>query len=84
MGNRMMRKAIHQIAAEILAEHKRPMSVDEIYEVIVSRGLYEFKAKSPKSVLRTQMRRHAIVDTEGQANSSALFRVASDGRFSVV
>ena len=79
-----MRKAIHQIAAEILAEHKRPMSVEEIYEVIVSKALYEFKAKSPKSVLRTQMRRHASNDTDSQASSSALFKVASDGRFSLV
>lgn len=79
----MMRKAIHQIAAEILAEHKRPMSVDEIYEVIVSRGLYEFKAKSPKSVLRTQMRRHSSIDTEGRNRSSAFFKVSLDGRFSL-
>ena len=59
-----MKKAIHQVAADILAEHKRPMTADEIYEVISSRELYEFKAKSPKGVLRSQLRRHCKSESE--------------------
>ncbi len=79
-----MKKAIHEIAAEILAEHKKPMSADEIYELITARGLYEFKAKSPLSVLRSQLRRHSVSTTASQQTSKAIFNLSADGRFSLV
>lgn len=78
-----MKKAIHQIAAEILAEHKRAMSADEIYSVITSRGLYEFKAKSPKTVLRSQLRRHSQTGQGDKSTSKPLFSVTADGLFSL-
>ncbi|MDA7936809.1 winged helix-turn-helix domain-containing protein [bacterium] len=79
-----MKKAIHEVAAEILSEHKKPMSADEIYEVIASRGLYEFKAKSPQSVLRSQLRRHsANVSGPNQAKDQK-FNMSVDGQFSLI
>lgn len=80
-----MKQAIHQVAAQVLAENKRSMTVDEIYEVIVSKGLYEFKAKSPKSVLRSQLRRHCG-NTAEQSNKEEkpVFQILPDGRFALL
>ncbi len=76
-----MKKAIHQIAAEILAEHKRAMSADEIFEVMIVRGLYEFKAKNPKSVLRSQLRRHSSNVGGPHQAATAIFKMSDDGQF---
>jgi hypothetical protein len=79
-----MRKAIHQIAADILAEHQRPMTADEILDITITRRLYEFKAKSPKSVLRSQLRRHCSNISGPNQASSPLFHAHEDGRFSLI
>lgn len=76
-----MKKAIHEIAAEILAEHERPMTADEIYDVIAARGLYEFKAKSPRSILRSQLRRHSVNVTGTHQTSKAIFNMSAEGTF---
>jgi hypothetical protein len=78
-----MKKSIHQIAAEILAAEKKPMTVEEIYEIITVRGLYEFKAQSPKSVLRNQLRRHSANVTGPHQAATASFRLSPDGQFSL-
>ncbi len=79
-----MKKAIHQIAAEILAAEKTPMTAEEIYEVITSKGLYEFKAKSPKSVLKNQLRRHSANVIGSHQASKEIFSISPDGRFSLL
>lgn len=78
-----MKKAIHQIAAEVLAAEKKAMTADEIYESIVAKGLYEFKAQSPRSVLRNQLRRHSANVTGAHQASTAIFSISADGRFSL-
>jgi endonuclease III-like uncharacterized protein len=78
-----MKKAIHQIAAEILAAEKKPMTAEEIYEIITSKGLYEFKAQSPKSVLKNQLRRHTANVTGAHQASTEIFTMSPDGRFSL-
>lgn len=79
-----MKKAIHEIAEEILAEYKKPMTADEIYDVIASRSLYDFKAKSPRSVLKNQLRRHAAnVQGPNQAKTG-VFELSSIGTFTLV
>ena len=79
-----MKKAIYEIAAEILIECKKPMTADEIYELITARGLYEFKAQSPKSVLRNQLRRHSANVSSSHQASKAIFNMSADGQFSLV
>jgi hypothetical protein len=79
-----MRKAIHQVAADILTQHQRPMTADEILNIVLSNGLYEFKAKSPKSVLRSQLRRHCSNISGPNQASSPLFHAHEDGRFSLI
>jgi restriction system protein len=42
----------------VLQEAKSPLTVDQIYKNISDKKLYGFKAKDPKSVVRSQLRRH--------------------------
>ncbi len=78
-----MKKSIHEVAAEILTESKQPMTADEIFDVIASKGLYVFKASSPRSVLRSQLRRHsANISGPNQAKDQR-FNMATDGKFSL-
>jgi hypothetical protein len=80
---RLKQITIHEVAADVLSENQRAMTADEIYEVIIERGLYEFKAKSPKSVLRSQLRKHCKSNTGGNTTSNPLFSMTSDGAFNV-
>ena len=79
-----MKKTIHQVAADILAEQGQPMSVEQIYEIVVARGLYEFKAKNPMSVLRSQLHRHSNNDTSRNKAKRQVFEVTADGRFKLL
>lgn len=49
---------ILEAAIQVLAEHKQPMKVGDIYDSIVSKDLYKFGAKSPRSVLSGTLRNH--------------------------
>jgi hypothetical protein len=78
-----MAKAIHEVATEILAENKRPMTVDEIYDIIAAQNLYTFKSACPRSVLRNQLRRHCKnVESPNQAKDLK-FYLLCDGRFAL-
>jgi hypothetical protein len=79
-----MSKAIHEVAAEILAESKRPMTADEIYEIIAARDLYTFKAASPRSVLRSQLRRHSANIAGPNQAKDLKFKMSSDGQFTLI
>lgn len=79
-----MKKAIHEVAAEILAEQNQPMTADEIYEVIASKNLYVFKAQSPRSVLRSQLRRHSANISSPNQAKDLKFNLSPDGKFSLI
>lgn len=56
----MKEQTPHTIAGAIMAAFalaKRPMSLKELYELIVSNKLYTFKAKKPEQVLDIELRR---------------------------
>ncbi|GAA5509124.1 HTH domain-containing protein [Novipirellula caenicola] len=78
-----MKKAIHQVAADVLKASGKPMSAAEIYEVISEKGLYEFKAKNAASVLRSQLRRHTKNIAVANQAKECLFTQTEDGRFSL-
>lgn len=45
---------------EVMQTYGKPMTVQQVYEAIVSRGLYTFKATQPVHVVRSQIRRHCF------------------------
>jgi len=42
-----MKRAIHQVALDIIKEHGRAMTAQEVYQIMVDRNLYQFNAKNP-------------------------------------
>jgi hypothetical protein len=76
-----MKKSIHEVAAGVMTEQKLPLTVDQLYHIIQAQCLYEFKAKNPKSVLRSQLRRHCENVMGTKQVSNPLFQVSADGRF---
>ncbi len=79
-----MTKSIHEVAAEVLAKSKAPMTADEIFDAIVAQNLYAFKAQSPKSVLRSQLRRHSANVAGTNQAKELVFQLHDDGRYSLL
>lgn len=78
-----MKKAIHEVAADVLKASGQPMTAQEILAEIKAKGLYEFKTQNPHSVLRSQLRRHsANVEGAHQAKERQ-FNMSTDGKFSL-
>ena len=72
---------IAEAAQTVLKEQGRPMSVNEIYDEIMRRNLYNFGAKNPKSVLSQAIR------SKSTANSKApqpLFKQTSQNTYELI
>ena len=79
-----MKKAIHQVALDIIQEHGRPMTAQEVYQVMVDRNLYQFNAKNPATVVRSQLRRHSKNSSVKNKTGEGVFTMLSDGQFDVI
>ena len=44
--------------ADVLGKAEGPLTAEEIYDEIQRRGLYEFRAKDPLSIVRGTLRKH--------------------------
>ena len=80
----MGKKTIHQAICEVLAASGRPMTPRDIYEAIVRRGLYDFKAKDPASSVRRQLRRHCVNLKSSRPTGVEYFRMTEDGLFDLL
>ena len=65
----------------VLESSNSPLSVEQIYRNLVSKGLYEFKAKDPKSVVRQQIRRHSRGVDFPSARPDKYFVEVSRGKY---
>lgn len=63
---------------EVLAKSNDPLTAEQIYEEIRRRGLYEFKAKDPRSMVRGTLRKHL------RASQPHRVRQVDSGRFEAV
>ncbi len=63
---------------EVLQKAKAPLTAEQIYDEIQRRGLYQFKAKDPRSVVRGTLRKHL------RASQPHRVRQVDSGRFEVV
>jgi hypothetical protein len=80
----MAKQTIHQAISEVMREAGRPLSSGEIYDQIVARGLYEFKAKDPANIVRGQLRRHCVDVKAPRGASSKYFKMTADGQFALL
>ena len=78
------KKAIHEVISEVLRTADGPLSSREIYDEIVRRGLYEFKAKDPANIVRGQLRRHCAGVKKSGGSGIDYFSMTDDGRFTLL
>ena len=67
------RRTIIEAAIEVLKHSDETLSVSEIYSKIIENSLYEFHAQDPLSVLRVELRGHAVVIDYPSASSKKYF-----------
>ena len=68
---------------EVLGRLGEPRTVDEIYMDVLAHGLYSFKAVDPKSVVRSQLRRHCLGLEFPSASPLKFFRLVDDDKYSL-
>lgn len=69
---------------KVLIEEKRPLTVPQIYDLIVKRGLYKFNAKEPKTIVRQQIRRHCLALTFPSAMPNKYFKIVEKGKYALI
>src|ERR1700760_1134885 len=67
----------------VMGAVNEPLSIDQIHSLIVSRNLYAFKAVDPKSVVRSQVRRHCLGLDFPSASPVKYFKIVGDDRYSL-
>ncbi|MFV1965752.1 MAG: HTH domain-containing protein [Pirellulaceae bacterium] len=77
----MQKQPIHEVIAKVLAEHGKPMSARDIYEAIRDGHLYDFKAKDPANIVRSQLRRHCLSVRSPKGTRMKYFEMTTDGAF---
>lgn len=77
-------RSIHQAIGEVLRAAGRSMTADEIYSEIIRQALYEFRARKPLDVVKTQLRRHCKDVDFPTAHRRKYFGLDSDGRYTVL
>jgi hypothetical protein len=79
----MQKRTIAQAAIEVLQSAKEPMTAAEITEVILEKGLYEFNAKDPRSIVRSAIERHCEGVDRKNIASEKWFSKQTGGTYSL-
>src|SRR5690242_9019087 len=72
---------INEAILSVMKEAGSPLTPAEAYERIVAKGLYEFHAQRPLSVVIAQIRRHCKDLEFPTAAPTKLFGLSPDGKF---
>jgi len=67
----------------VLQEAAGDLSVEEVFSKIVAQGLYTFKAAEPKSVVRSQLRRHCLGLDFPSSSPVKYFRLVGEDRYAI-
>lgn len=74
----MASESIADVALTVLKSNKAPMTAKEIYDSILARQLYDFKAKDPFAILRAQLNKHCVENRSKAASPRKLFTKSGD------
>ncbi len=72
---------IAEAALFVLNDAGRPLSKEEIFSEIIERGLYQFSAKKPVSILAVELNRHVINTDYSKPAAEPLFAKFGTDRF---
>jgi hypothetical protein len=77
----MEKRTIAQVAIEVLKEAKQPMTVAEITQAILDKGLYSFNTKDERGMVRRAIERRCEGVTRKDTVSPKWFEKLPDGKF---
>lgn len=77
----LAKKTILLAIKEVMEDHGKQMSPQQVYEAIVSRELYSFKATQPIHVVRSQIRRHCVDLDFPSASDLKVFAIRGKDRY---
>lgn len=75
-----MRATILDAVVQVLPEAGEGLSAKEIYNAVISRGLFDFKAADPPAIVRSAIRKH-LRSHGGATQRPARVRAVGTDRF---
>lgn len=72
---------IYEAAIQVMREAGRPLSPNEIHDLIVERKLYDFKARNSMSVLRSAIRSRTENINNPSSSPVRYFRIIDEGKY---
>jgi hypothetical protein len=79
----MPKITIRQVIIDVLRAAGTPLNAQQIYDRIVEAKLYDFQAKNPYAIVRSQLRRNSVNVELQKGPNTRCFRVSPEGRFSL-
>lgn len=77
----MKRRTILEAAIEALQRSGKPLSLKEIFNLIIEQDLYRFNAGNPEGIVRVQVRRHCEGIDFPTAKPNKLFKILLNGTY---
>jgi len=75
---------IIQAIQQVMVQTQRPMTIQEVYNGIIDKQLYRFKADDPVHIVRNEIRRHCLGLDYASASPRKFFEFTGDGRYFVL
>ncbi|MFM7886961.1 MAG: hypothetical protein ACKPCM_09775 [Pseudanabaena sp.] len=72
-SQKIKKKTIAQAILEVMGETNRPMTSQEICQLILERNLYQFNTNDPLKMVRDALKRHAIESKVKKASPHRYF-----------
>ena len=80
----MKKTTIKDIIIKILISEHKPFSTREIYDQIVEKNLYEFKSKTPLSIINSELRKNCKGIELKKSKTKKIFEQHENGKFSLI
>jgi restriction system protein len=77
----MKNLTIKEAIIKVLKEEKKSLSAKNIYNLIIERDYYRFKAENPPNIVLTLIRRHCIGLDFPSASNKKYFKILDDGTY---
>lgn len=79
----MIKKTINQAIIDVLNKSDKPLTISEIYDIIIKESLYKFNSANPEGIVRNQLRRHSDNINFPKASDVKYFIYNNNGTYSI-
>lgn len=77
----MEKRTIAEIAVDILKAAKEPLTISEITQAILDKGLYTFNTQDPKGIVRGAIERRCEGLNRKNSTAPKYFKKLSNGKY---